>query len=359
MYHPHVGGSELVVRELSERLAARGHQVTVATGWHPARRRDELNGVRIRQFRISGNLGTGIRGDVDAYKSFLLGADVDVMLNYAAQIWSTDLCFPLLDRLPFPRVMVPCGYTFGVPHLRDYHATLPQHLAKYDALIYMSPNYQDKRFGDMHGLGDKAVIIPNGASQEEFAKETPSFRKAFGIEKPFLILSVANHHRTKGHIDLIRTFRRLGRDDVTLVLIGERLARPWGGCYPFCRAVSLISKDIRVIENATRDVVVSAYKAADVFALASKVECSPLVIYEAMAAGTPFVALLAGDVRDHQEAGLVVDHPDGLGPAINELLEGADLRQRLGSAGREKWLRGHTWEQITDRYEKLYAQLVS
>src|SRR5262249_25311677 len=37
MYHPHVGGSEEVVKQLSERLAARGHSVTVATGSLPER----------------------------------------------------------------------------------------------------------------------------------------------------------------------------------------------------------------------------------------------------------------------------------------------------------------------------------
>src|SRR5687767_4036163 len=55
LYHPHKGGSEEVVRQISERLVARGHDVTVATGWDPRRQSKQLNGVKIRSFKIMGN----------------------------------------------------------------------------------------------------------------------------------------------------------------------------------------------------------------------------------------------------------------------------------------------------------------
>jgi glycogen synthase len=49
-YPPSLGGSQEVVRQLSDRLAARGHHVTVATSTMPKRPWTELNGVTIKEF---------------------------------------------------------------------------------------------------------------------------------------------------------------------------------------------------------------------------------------------------------------------------------------------------------------------
>src|SRR4030095_5092779 len=49
LYHPHVGGREEVVKQISERLVQRGHHVTVATGFDANRNSSPLNGVEIRQ----------------------------------------------------------------------------------------------------------------------------------------------------------------------------------------------------------------------------------------------------------------------------------------------------------------------
>ena len=70
-YSPSVGGMQEVVRQLSERLAARGHDVTVATSKMGGREGDLLNRVRIREFDVSGNLVDGMRGDVSGYREFL------------------------------------------------------------------------------------------------------------------------------------------------------------------------------------------------------------------------------------------------------------------------------------------------
>jgi hypothetical protein len=61
-YYPHIGGSETVVQQLSERLTRRGHKVTVATTRLAERDFAELNGVTIREFDVSGNLATGLHG---------------------------------------------------------------------------------------------------------------------------------------------------------------------------------------------------------------------------------------------------------------------------------------------------------
>src|SRR5581483_11017062 len=90
-YWPSTGGSQEVVRQLSERMAAMGHSVTVATTRLPARASTTINGVRIEEFDIEGNAVRGLRGEVDRYKRFLLESKFDVVMNYAAQEWAADL----------------------------------------------------------------------------------------------------------------------------------------------------------------------------------------------------------------------------------------------------------------------------
>lgn len=110
-YEPSKGGAQEVIKQLSERLAKRGHQMTVATAYLPGRRHLDLNGVDIRQFRISGNAVKGIAGEIEAYQNFLLRSEFDVMLNCAAQTWTTDLTFPVLDQIKAKKIIVPLGYS--------------------------------------------------------------------------------------------------------------------------------------------------------------------------------------------------------------------------------------------------------
>jgi hypothetical protein len=78
--------------------------------------------------------------------------------------------------------------------------------------------------------------------------------------------------------------------------------------------------------------------AARVFAFASTTETQGLVLLEAMAAGTPVVAVEASGTRDVLAEGgglLVSDDARALGDGIVALLEDDALRSRLSEQGRE------------------------
>lgn len=359
LYEPHKGGSEEVVKQISERLVSRGHDVTVVTGKDDRRTNPSINGVRVVEFDVSGNTVRGITGDAAGYRRFLLEARFDVGLFYAAQIWSTDVAMEILERVPWRKVLVPCGYSgLSQSSYSEYFRDLPERLQLFDALVYMSDSYQDYRFGQDHGLGAKAVVIPNGASAEEFDSDPPSFRDRYGIHTERMVLTVANHYYAKGHTQAIEAFRAAGDRDATMVIIGEGSWNPRGSCLLRC-TISGLRPRIRLFRGLSREMIVSAYKEADVFLFASEVECAPLVIYEAMASGTPFVSTDCGNVRDNSAYGIVVREPDDLAPALRQLLADAPLRAELGQKGRRRWQEAHTWDKITDQYEALYERLIA
>ena len=78
-YAPSVGGMQEVVRQLSERMAAHGHDVTVVTTNVPERSFSVLNGVKVVGFNIKGNLANGLNGEVDRYRAYLLENQFDAI----------------------------------------------------------------------------------------------------------------------------------------------------------------------------------------------------------------------------------------------------------------------------------------
>src|SRR4051794_28038444 len=95
-YAPSVGGVQELMRQLAERLVARGHEVTVATTKLPARDFETLNGVAIEEFDISGNFVSGMDGEIQKYHEYVVNGNFDVIMVMAAQQWTFDALWPVL-----------------------------------------------------------------------------------------------------------------------------------------------------------------------------------------------------------------------------------------------------------------------
>lgn len=375
-YHPSVGGVQEVLRQISERLVKRGHHVTVATTRIPGRAR-VIDGVRVEEFAVSGNAAHGIRGEAERYQRFLLDGDFDVMMNYAAQQWSTDLAFPLVGSLGARAVLAPCGFS-GLydPAYRDYFARLPAVLDRYDGLILHTERHRDADFVRRHAR-TPATLITNGAAPEEFVDGPDrSLRRRFGVpeEVPFLI-TIGTHTGLKGHGSAMQAFLRARIGPAVLAVIGGPMEH---GCEARCRrlarvgnAVGLGRKRILVLDLPRADVV-AALRSADLFVFASRIECSPIVLFEAAAAGLPFVTGPAGNAAEIAEwtgAGVVVagrQRDDGmtetdnaaLARAIERLVHDPAERDRLGAAGRRAFHERLSWDRVTDQYEALYRRVL-
>ena len=374
-YHPSPGGAQAVVRNVSRELVRRGHEVTVATTRLPHRQEAELDGARIEQFEISGNAVRGMRGEVDRYRTFVVDGGFDVVMTYAAQQWTTDALIDVLDRIPAGTVLAPCGFSgLADRAYEDYFATLPAALRSFDELIFHSGTYQDIEFARRAAL-ENLNVVPNGASREEFeVPEDSGFRERHGIDagEP-LLLTVGPHNWRKGHALAIQGFRRAGIDEGTLVVIGNRPLR--AGCQWDCRRRALTTrigaaghKRVRVLD-VPRTEVLAAYAAADLFVFGSQVECSPLVLFEAVASGTPFISTAAGNAAEIAEwtgggvvvpstkrDGLVNASPDAVAAEVGRLWDDEGERSRLAETGRSRWLEGFTWDRIADRYEAVYER---
>jgi glycosyltransferase involved in cell wall biosynthesis len=377
-YSPSVGGAQEVVRQISEQLARRGHEVTVATTRLPERPGSMLNGVRIEGFSISGNAVRGYTGETDAYLRFLRNGRFDVMMNYAAQQWATDLAYDVLGQVRYRKVLVPCGFSaLYDPQYHSYFRALPEILRHYDHLIFHSCTGRDSDFARQNQIVHSSMI-PNGASFEEFKDPAISFRNHYGIlQKEPLLITVGTHTGAKGHGVVMEAFRRANIGRATLVIIGNLLGS--AGCLPQCRIQARLTelasfgkKKVLLLDPPRRDVV-SAYHSADLFLFGSNIEYSPIVLFEAAASGTPFVSTACGnavEIAEWTAAGRIVQtdrladgnvrtSPAAMAKVMEELLTDKSRLKRLSDAGIENWKNRFTWEKIALQYEDLYLRLVT
>ncbi len=379
-YHPSIGGMQYVARMLSERLARRGHDVTVATAHHPERTETSLGGVRVVPFRVSGNLVRGLRGDVDGYRAFLERGGFDVVTLFAAQQWATDVALETLPAIRSKVVFVPTGFSsLFDPAYASYFERMAGWLRAIHANVFLSESYRDVDFARKHGATN-IHLIPNGASEEEFRERSPiDLRAKLGIPPgDLLLLHVGSFTGLKGQPEAIRIFARARLKRATLLLVGDpasrkavarsiRRARLYG-----LSPLRLVDRNSARIVSLDRAATVAAFQAADLFLFPSNVECSPIVLFEAAAAGTPFLSTDAGNATEiarwtgsgeimatRRRKNGYVDAE--IGPAaaqLRRLVNDAPRRRDMAEAGRRAWIDRFTWDAIARRYEELYLSLL-
>ena len=153
-----------------------------------------------------------------------------------------------------------------------------------------------------------------------------------------VVLAVGRLSHEKAHDDLVKAFAQLHRARPTfrawLLIVGDGPERA---------ALEQLAVTLRVRERIIFAGQVSDpapyYALADVMALPSLSEGSPLVLLEAMAAGIPIVATAVGGVpemvADGKSARLVAPRqPDALSEAIGQVLDDDRLARCLGAGAR-------------------------
>jgi len=126
----------------------------------------------------------------------------------------------------------------------------------------------------------------------------------------------------------------------------------------------------RVIKtNLPRPALVQAFLNADLFVFASNIEYSPLVLFEACAAGLPFISGPVGNSEEiarwtgggiicpaqKDKFGYTRIDPAVLASKIDYLLSEPAQRQALSQAGRQAWRDTYNWGAISRRYEAILS----
>lgn len=175
-----------------------------------------------------------------------------------------------------------------------------------------------------------------------------------------IIVSVGRLSAEKGHVTLISAYRKImetsGSRRLRLVLVGD------GGEAQSLRAAAADLGE-RIVFTGHVDDPWPYYCLADVFALPSYSEGSPLALFEAMSAALPIVASAVGGIPEtlsNEASALLVTagSADELAAALERVLSDADLAARLGQ-GASATARKFSPERYTRERISIYESVLA
>jgi glycosyltransferase involved in cell wall biosynthesis len=206
------------------------------------------------------------------------------------------------------------------------------HVRRADRVIATSV-YSSSRIAKFYGATtDKIVVVPELIDLDAWQSALAGAPREEG---PRRVLCVAHLYPRKGVDTLLRAFTRVTTEAV-LRIVGagpesERLARLAGDLG--------ISGRVQFLGHLPFAALAAEYRNADVFALPTEQEGFGIVFLEAMASSLPIIATRVAAVPEVVCDGVtavLVDPGDetALTQILEKLLGDADLRARLGNAGR-------------------------
>ena len=217
-----------------------------------------------------------------------------------------------------------------------------------------------------YGINSKAEVIATGLQESSFsAADGEAFRAKYDIAQNRPMLLYVGRVAFEKNIDfLVRMTKQLVAEmpDILLVITGEGPAEP--SLHALVKTLG-IEKNVQFIGYLERNTELNAcYKAADIFVFASKSETQGLVLLEAMAQGTPTVAIAelgtASVLVEGQGAMIATEDEVAMAHIVHGLLINPVHRQFLGERAREyahsKWSAAKQAERMLAFYLALSTE---
>lgn len=350
------GGAEMVLMQLSEELARRGHLVVPVgpekgRGW--LARELRARGFTPEVFRLRRPLDwgcvTGLRRIFQQHRIDVVHSHEFTMAVYGA----------MAARLE------------GRRHVITFHGSQTMHRAlrrriavrwamrNSAATVAVSGATKAQLDRDL-GLSPAALgVVLNGVPERPGTADR--VRQELGVQPgEVVLLAVGNLDPRKAHIVLLEALQRLGATGLTvpwrLVIAGGRGGPEQPKLEEFARRHGFAD---RVHILLQRSDVPDLQAAADIFVMPSLWEGLPLAVLEAMVAGNPIVASRTSGipeaVTEGQEGRLV---PPGdaaaLAEALRGLIESPELRREMGARAGRRGRAEFTISAMANNYLRLF-----
>lgn len=336
-YPPATGGIERHVRSLSERLAKRGHEVSVLTTTTGLRKEKEIqNDVKVQ--RIPAIAPKNEFHFTPLISPLVYFSSADIV--HAHGYHSFPLVFATLGARNIPTVLTPhyLGSNSGVRGVlhKMYQPIGGRTLRSAKKVIAVSRWESNELSAD---FGIDPEIIPNGIDVEWFSAADP-----YDFGQPY-ILCASRLVENKGIQYVIDSLTKL--PDYHLIITGEG---------PYKEQLSNrvreqgLQNKVMFFGYVSEDKLRSLYAGAECHILLSDFECYGLTPGESLAAGTPVVVYdqtALSDWKDHKGCVAVTERdPETVADAIRE------TSKKSVSVGKIE-----RWEDVTDKIEKIYTEV--
>ena len=354
------GGVQMHVRQLSDHLARRGHEVLIlAPGdGHSGEQDVRIVGRPVR-VRFNGSVvplcfspasAAAVRDALDQFEP-------EIVHLHEPLAPSTSMLAALYAKAP---LVATFHAYFGKQMLQGqmYSAIAPLLRPIWRRIDFRIAVSEAAAASVTSRMGRDAIcVVPNGAELEPFRRAMP----AVGLPPGRKMLFVGRLEPRKGFQIAMRAFVRLAEEmpDLLFLVVGEgRERRVLRELEPALR------ERVIMLGHVPREALPTYHAASHVFigsAIGS--ESFGIVLVEAMAAGLPVVV---SDIAGYREVvrpdveGLLVppSDPDALAAGVRRVLGDEALAVRLAEAGRQRALM-YSWDTIAARIDDIYYETVN
>lgn len=331
--------------------------------------RETIDGILVRRCPAAGRKGRPFSWP---FISALLETDADIIYCHGYGEGRSELAI-LLGRLRGRKVIF-APYFHAYPDPRRwrelYDQTVGRTFFNLSQRVVVSTDYSAELLRKLGVKDERLSVIPHVSRPEVFASgigdvEPGSLLREVGIRGNPLILGVGQLIERKGWEYTIRCLPAIiaRYPEAKLLLLGpSKPAEP-----AFRKRLRNLASElgvhqaIYVVQDNTPAFIRDAYRAATLLTHPSFVESFGLVVLEAMTAGLPVVVNKAtglNSIVDDGVTGYVVDVRDtgAYSQALLTLLGAADLRQRMGAAGRRQAFTRFNQADIATRLFTVFAE---
>ncbi|NHZ48676.1 glycosyltransferase family 4 protein [Desulfovibrio sp. XJ01] len=359
-FWPSVGGTELFIETLGLHLRALGHHVEIACRWQENRASEIRHGMPIRAFRCHGKFTDPTMGpDTERYRALVRNGGYDAVIVLAhPDNWACHLLADLPQ--PHPRIiMLPSINAENMEHWaeRGVLDDIARTLRAADVCVAVSENGHDSRL--FTELGVPQAFVPHAMDP---APAPWDMRARLGLPRDVPLLAcVGNFWPVKNQLALLRRLADAppdalsdGTPDWRLVLAGGAL--PWEKerrYFEECWQLARHNPRVRMLGPLPPEEATALIRDADLLLVPSQGESAgPLVVLEAMALGTPWVATPQCNAV-HDEGGGVIAPLEDFPRIIGRLLARPDLADELARNGRAHWERCFRWATVAPLFDAL------
>jgi glycosyltransferase involved in cell wall biosynthesis len=343
-YPPHIGGVEIHVKELSERLFERGYQVKVVSSCGNGKNSVEVITVPSINFPYSPIPLTFPRLEADVYHS---------------HVPSPTFAFKVKDKHPHivtyhNDVVVPSkvnGFpipSFVAASIEMINEKLVKPVLEKAELIIATTGSYAETSKVLKEYLHKVEVVPNAVDASLF--------QPVDQKEPYVIY-VGRLVEYKGLGMLIEAMRDVqAREELNLVVVGDGDDRN-----RFKMMAAKYGVNARFTGRVGLDELRNLISHAEILVLPSftRLEAFGIVLLEAMACKTPVLAFDTPGVNEvAKNGGFVFSTIPELVQLILELHSDEGLRKTLGEQGRKAVEEKYSWDMVVDKIEALYDEVV-
>lgn len=354
-FYPEINGVSSVLTNLTRELSKKNISISVATKKIPNRKNliIKKKKIIIHEFDISGNSVKGFKGNKIEYIEFLKNSKFDIYFFYAAQQWSFDLALPILNDSDKKICFAPCGFSrLNNFFYKDYFRNIFKIIKNLKSVIFHSRNYQDYTVCKKKNVKN-LCIITNGANSY----------KIFYKNKSNSILIVSEIKFNKGLERSLCALLISRVSNAQLDIYSQKKPSSFNLYYLIIKFLIFLLKNKGIRTNLKygfrEDHIKKVRSKSKIFLFGSRLECSPLVLYEAASSGLPFISFKAGnsvEIAKKTGAGIIVNNISEMSKAINKLFFDKKLNMKLSSNGIKNSSK-FSWKKIAMSYLKVFRSI--